>query len=275
MRSIQKKSVSSPIATKKAKRVVKKAATRASGKRADPDEAVRGEHAGANPHGCIGDRLRVRGGEAEEPRLSGSRPKTAKKRGDSCDRDRSERRELHRPSPAGRGRHGHGVPGGAPVIGRKAALKLIHPQFAAKPAVVSRFITEAKAINQIGHEHIVDITDFGDDRRATSTSPWSTSRARALGDPIKRGPRFSPARALRICAQIADALQASHEHGVIHRDLKPDNIFLITARCDHDFVKVLDFGLAKLVNPSAEAPPPTTRRRLGPRNAVLHGAGAV
>jgi serine/threonine-protein kinase len=72
---------------------------------------------------------------------------------------------------------------------------------------------------------------------------------------VHAGPRFAPDRALRICAQIADALQASHDHGVIHRDLKPENIFLVAHGDEREYVKVLDFGLAKLVNPSPEVTP--------------------
>src|SRR5205085_1983011 len=66
---------------------------------------------------------------------------------------------------------------------------------------------------------------------------------------IKKDGRFPPARALNIAAQIADALDASHGHGIVHRDLKPENIFLIVRDGAPDFVKVLDFGLAKLTSP--------------------------
>jgi tRNA A-37 threonylcarbamoyl transferase component Bud32 len=142
-----------------------------------------------------------------------------------------------------------------PVIGRKVALKVIHPEYARNLEVVSRFITEAKAVNQIGHDHIVDITDFGTTPAGDFYFIMEYLDGVALGELIQRGPRFAPERALRICAQIADALQASHDHGVIHRDLKPDNIFLVPHGDDPDFVKVLDFGLAKLVNPSPAATP--------------------
>jgi serine/threonine protein kinase len=142
-----------------------------------------------------------------------------------------------------------------PVIGRKVALKVIHPQYARSHEVVSRFITEAKAVNQIGHEHIVDITDFGTTPAGDFYFVMEYLQGSSLAEVIHEGPRFSPDRALRICAQIADALQASHDHGVIHRDLKPENIFLVTHGDDHEFVKVLDFGLAKLVNPSAATTP--------------------
>jgi serine/threonine-protein kinase len=134
-----------------------------------------------------------------------------------------------------------------PVIGRKAALKAIHPEFARNPEVVSRFVTEAKAVNQIGHEHIVDITDFGTTPAGDFYFIMELLQGRSLAEHIEREAPFPPERALRIARQVAEALQASHEHGVIHRDLKPDNIILVEHGDDPDFVKVLDFGLAKMM----------------------------
>src|SRR3569623_520944 len=133
-----------------------------------------------------------------------------------------------------------------PVIGKRVALKVIHPALARNPEVVSRFIMEAKAGNQIGHEHIVDIGDFGTTAGEEFYFIMEYLQGESLADRLKREVRLSQARALHVAAQIADALGASHEHGIIHRDLKPENIFLITRRGDPDFVKVLDFGLAKL-----------------------------
>ena len=133
-----------------------------------------------------------------------------------------------------------------PVIGRKAALKAIHPHLARSVDTVARFVNEAKAINQIEHEHIVNITDFGNTAAGDFYFIMEHLEGEMLSDAIGRKGGFPPARALNIAAQIADALQASHEHGVIHRDLKPDNVFLITRETTLDFVKVLDFGLAKL-----------------------------
>jgi serine/threonine protein kinase len=145
-----------------------------------------------------------------------------------------------------------------PVIGSKVALKAIHPEFARNAEIVSRFVTEAKVVNQIGHEHIVDITDFGNAPNGTFYFTMEYLEGRTLSDLIKAEGRLSPGRSLKIAAQIADALNASHEHGVIHRDLKPDNIFLIVRDGNADFVKVLDFGLAKLTH-ADELPTHNTR----------------
>ncbi len=133
-----------------------------------------------------------------------------------------------------------------PVIGKKVAMKAIHPELARNPEVVSRFIMEAKAVNQIGHEHIVDIGDFGNTPSGDFYFIMEYLQGESLADRLKREVVLSQNRALDIAAQVADALGASHDHGIIHRDLKPENIFLITRRGNPDFVKVLDFGLAKL-----------------------------
>jgi serine/threonine protein kinase len=133
-----------------------------------------------------------------------------------------------------------------PVIGKKVAMKAIHPELARNPEVVSRFVMEAKAVNQIGHEHIVDIGDFGNTPAGEFYFIMEYLQGESLADRLKREILLSQSRALSIAAQVADALGASHDQGIIHRDLKPENIFLIARRGNPDFVKVLDFGLAKL-----------------------------
>jgi eukaryotic-like serine/threonine-protein kinase len=133
-----------------------------------------------------------------------------------------------------------------PVIGRKVALKAIHPELSRNPEVVSRFMTEAKSVNQIGNEHIVDIHDFGNTSTGEFYFIMEFLQGESLAERLQRERLFVPSRALQIGAQVADALAASHGHGIIHRDLKPENIFLIPRGSTIDFVKVLDFGLAKL-----------------------------
>jgi eukaryotic-like serine/threonine-protein kinase len=133
-----------------------------------------------------------------------------------------------------------------PVIGKKVAMKAIHPELSKNSDVVSRFVTEAKAVNQIGHEHIVDIADFGNTPDGEFYFVMEYLQGESLSDRLRRETRIDNGRALSVSAQIADALNASHEQGIIHRDLKPENIFLCTRGLSRDFVKVLDFGLAKL-----------------------------
>ena len=133
-----------------------------------------------------------------------------------------------------------------PVIGKKVAMKAIHPELSKNSDVVSRFVTEAKAVNQIGHEHIVDISDFGTTTQGEFYFVMEYLQGAAMSDRLKQVTRMPAAQALDIGAQVADALAASHQHGIIHRDLKPENIYLVTRGGNRDFVKVLDFGLAKL-----------------------------
>src|SRR5262245_6678741 len=133
-----------------------------------------------------------------------------------------------------------------PVIGRRVAMKAIHPELSRNPEVVSRFVTEAKSVNQIGNEHIVDISDFGNTTDGEFYFIMEFLQGESLADRLKREHLIPAPRALQIAAQVADALAASHDHGIIHRDLKPENIFLINRGGNPDFVKVLDFGLAKL-----------------------------
>jgi serine/threonine protein kinase len=139
-----------------------------------------------------------------------------------------------------------------PVIGSKVALKAILPQFARSAEVFSRFVNEAKAVNQIGHDHIIDITDFGITSAGDYYFMMEYLEGQGLGEAISKNGAFAPARALNIAVQIADALDASHAHGIIHRDLKPENIFLKIHDGVEDFVKVLDFGLAKLTSSEDE-----------------------
>jgi serine/threonine protein kinase len=135
-----------------------------------------------------------------------------------------------------------------PIIGRRAALKVIHPQHARNADVVARFVNEATAINRIGNEHIVEVTDFGRTPVGDFYFIMEHLEGRPLSDVIAEQAPFRPAHAVHIATQIADALEASHAHGVIHRDLKPENIFLVPRDGDAAFVKVLDFGLAKLMH---------------------------
>jgi len=133
-----------------------------------------------------------------------------------------------------------------PVIGKKVAMKAIHPELSRNADVISRFVTEAQAVNQIGHDNIVDIADFGNTPDGEFYFVMELLQGEPLSERLKREGALPAARALGIAMQIADALAASHEHGIVHRDLKPENVFLLHRGGSHDFVKVLDFGLAKL-----------------------------
>jgi serine/threonine-protein kinase len=137
-----------------------------------------------------------------------------------------------------------------PVIGKRVALKVIHPELASNEEMIARFFNEARAVTQIGHENIVDVQDFGQTPDGDSFIVMELLEGFSLGDRIKSEGSLSIPRATHIALQLADGLAAAHARGIIHRDLKPDNIFLIPRGGDPDFVKILDFGLAKLSGPS-------------------------
>ena len=133
-----------------------------------------------------------------------------------------------------------------PLIGKKVALKVIHRELAGNREVVQRFFQEARAVNKIGNEHIVEIHDFGVTPENDHFYIMEYLEGQTLASVLAREKVLATMRALHVGAQIASALAAAHAAGVIHRDLKPDNIMLMTRLGDHDFVKVLDFGLAKM-----------------------------
>ena len=137
-----------------------------------------------------------------------------------------------------------------PVIGKRVALKVIHPELASNEEMIARFFNEARAVTQIGHENIVDVQDFGQTPDGDSFIVMELLEGFSLGDKLKHEGALSIPRATHIALQLADGLSAAHARGIIHRDLKPDNIFLIPRGGDPDFVKILDFGLAKLSGPS-------------------------
>src|SRR5512139_52434 len=133
-----------------------------------------------------------------------------------------------------------------PLIGKRVALKVIHRELAGNREVVQRFFQEAKAVNKIGNEHIVEVHDFGVTPEGDHFYIMEHIEGRTLASVLTRERAIEVMRALHIGAQIASALGAAHSEGIIHRDLKPDNIMLTQRLGDPDSVKVLDFGLAKM-----------------------------
>jgi hypothetical protein len=139
-----------------------------------------------------------------------------------------------------------------PLIGKKVAIKVISRRLCSDLHAVERFIGEARTVNQIGHPNLVDIFAFGvlPDGRAYFVMEWL--QGETLGARMARE-RMPIPRALDVLLQIVDALEAAHEKGVVHRDLKPHNIFVLE-RGDKARVKLLDFGIAKLADSDASVP---------------------
>ncbi len=137
---------------------------------------------------------------------------------------------------------------------RKAfALKVLHRCLLNRPEVVARFEREARAAGSIDHPNVAAATDFGRLPDGSFFLILEFVRGRNLRDEIAAG-AIEPRRATRIVRGIAAGVGAAHARGVVHRDLKPENIMLVEHDGDPDFVKVLDFGIAK-VEPSAQGTP--------------------
>jgi serine/threonine-protein kinase len=129
------------------------------------------------------------------------------------------------------------------VLDKPLAIKLMRE--AQDPVAQQRFLLEAKAAVHIGHEHIVDINDYGVIEDGRPYLVMEFLQGQSLEAVIAKGP-LPWQRAIRIAEQIARGLQAVHEKGILHRDLKPGNIFLLD-RQKRDYVKILDFGIAKVM----------------------------
>jgi putative nucleotidyltransferase with HDIG domain len=131
------------------------------------------------------------------------------------------------------------------MIGRKAALKVLNPAVAQDESMVARFLAEARAVNAIRHPNIVDVTDYGKDE-GVFVIVMELLEGETLAQRLETKGRLEERATISMLTQAASALGAAHERGIVHRDLKPENLFL-TAYPDYpDFVKVLDFGIAKL-----------------------------
>lgn len=138
--------------------------------------------------------------------------------------------------------------------GRVTAVKVLRREHAKDAELVSRFVREARAVNAIKHEHIVEVYDFGEERAPDGTTAsyqvMELLQGTLLSDACDAGP-LPLQQAVRICVQVAWALDAAHQVGVVHRDIKPENIYLNGPQGQ---VKVLDFGMAKLLKPIGEMP---------------------
>ena len=131
------------------------------------------------------------------------------------------------------------------VLGRRVAIKLLRAEHAGNPGVVARFMQEARAANLASHDNIVSVTDTGQTPGGALYLVMEYLEGVALVDVLARR-RLSALEIVRIFHQVLAALGAAHAAGLVHRDLKPANVFLIRRGDDELFVKLLDFGVAKL-----------------------------
>jgi serine/threonine-protein kinase len=148
------------------------------------------------------------------------------------------------------------------VIERPLAIKVLKREVMRDPATVKRFIQEARAASRIGHPNIVDVTDFGNTSDGMTYQVMELIDGVTLKEVVKKTSPLPIERVVRIGLQMARALVAAHGKGIVHRDLKPENIFLTEREGRPDFVKIVDFGIAKVapIDGKTEVGPRLTRQ---------------
>jgi serine/threonine protein kinase len=134
-----------------------------------------------------------------------------------------------------------------PSLDRDVAIKILHAELAANPDAVRRFQREARVATAIDHPNVVRVVLLGQLPDGSLYLVMEHVAGRSLGQLLRDEGTLPLPRALHIGAQVADAVGAAHAHGVVHRDVKPENVMVVTRGADPDFVKVLDFGIARLM----------------------------
>jgi len=130
-------------------------------------------------------------------------------------------------------------------VGRDVAIKILHPELIQNPDAVRRFRREARVSASLDHPNVVRTFLFGQLPDDSLYLVMEYLRGRSLMDLLRTNGALDPARALHIATQICDGVGEAHRNGVVHRDVKPENVLLVTRGHDPDFVKVLDFGIAR------------------------------
>ena len=142
-----------------------------------------------------------------------------------------------------------------PGIGRRVAIKVLRADMGHDPQLLTRFLNEARAANAIRHPNIIEVLDSGTTDKGTSYLVMELLEGEVLSGRIKRLARLDERSASEIAMQAASGLGAAHAKGITHRDLKPDNIFIIPEESNpsRERVKILDFGIAKLHSLSGDS----------------------
>ncbi len=134
---------------------------------------------------------------------------------------------------------------------RLVALKILDPEISSDPSYVERFRREARAAGRIRSDNVVAIYDLGTDANGTLVLVMEYLEGQTVQQVLRNG-RLPLARAMNLARQLCEGLAAAHEAGVIHRDLKPANLFVERNAAGHDKLKILDFGISKLSEPSSQ-----------------------
>jgi serine/threonine-protein kinase len=144
------------------------------------------------------------------------------------------------------------------LMRKRFAVKVLHAEMTRMPEMVARFEREAMAAAHIEHPNVAAATDFGKLDNGAFFLVLEYVEGTSLRDLIEKG-ALEPRRALHIAHQMASALARAHALGIVHRDLKPENVMLVQRDGDPDFVKVLDFGIAKVPVGSFPGAAPATK----------------
>ncbi|MCC6554391.1 MAG: protein kinase [Polyangiaceae bacterium] len=128
---------------------------------------------------------------------------------------------------------------------RKVAIKTLLSQFARDPQVIARFMREVGTVSELEHPNTIKVYDFGQTATGELYIAMELLSGISLEDALEKGGPLPPERVDRIMGQVCGSLEEAHQKGIIHRDLKPANIYLTKRAGEEDYVKVLDFGIAK------------------------------
>ena len=139
-----------------------------------------------------------------------------------------------------------------PAIGQRIAVKVLHGHAARNEELVKRFNREAQAIARLSHPNIIRVFIFGRTPEGMLYLAMEFVEGQQLRDVMEAGTKMDELRAIGIMRQVLHTLSEAHEIGIVHRDLKPDNIMLTKFRGADDYVKVLDFGIAKVKEPDGK-----------------------
>ena len=135
------------------------------------------------------------------------------------------------------------------VLGRRVAVKTLLEELSANVQLGERFEREARAASAIGHPHIVDVFDLGRTQDGLLFMVMELLDGESLAETLKRTPRLPIPLATHLMVQVLSGLSAAHKNGIVHRDLKPDNIFVLNSDERPNFVKIVDFGISKVLIP--------------------------
>ncbi|MBN1654054.1 MAG: protein kinase [Deltaproteobacteria bacterium] len=138
------------------------------------------------------------------------------------------------------------------LVGRRYALKVLNEALAKSPTVIARFHREARAAAAVGNAHIVEVVDMGYLDNGLPYLVMELLEGRDLYAELSQEGPLSIGRAVDIATQCCEALEAAHKKGIVHRDMKPENVFITKREDETDFIKILDFGISKVLEAAKE-----------------------